>query len=260
MLRFFGFGNETPFTQRSDFYKVYQQQYSVSAAVAWSPARRLSLSTGPVVKYAVTDLARPTLLSQVRPYGSDNFGQVGAAAEVRWDTRDVENWPTRGVHAVAGGSVYPALWDVRSTFGEAHAQAAVYLSAALPLRPTLALRAGGQRVWGEYPFHEAAHIGGESTVRGLRTHRYIGDASAFGSAELRLRLTRFDLVLPGEMGVFGLADAGRVWLSGESSDRWHHAFGGGIWFAYLSRANTLSVAVARAEGRTGVYLRGGLAY
>ena len=79
-----------------------------------------------------------------------------------------------------------------------------------------------------------------------------------GSAELRLPLGRATLVLPADIGVFGLADAGRVFLEGESSDKWHSAFGGGVWLAYLDRANTISAAVAAGEERTGVYVQAGL--
>ena len=60
--------------------------------------------------------------------------------------------------------------------------------------------------------------------------------------------------------VFGLADVGRVYLEGESSDRWHGAAGGGIWFAFLSRANTISAALSHGEERTGFYLRAGFGF
>jgi hypothetical protein len=62
------------------------------------------------------------------------------------------------------------------------------------------------------------------------------------------------------MGVFGLSDVGRVWLTGESSDKWHTAFGGGLWFAYLNRRNTVTVAFAHGDGRTAVYLRSGFMF
>src|SRR6185295_15606437 len=122
---------------------------------------------------------------------------------------------------------------------EAHAEAASYLTARIPLRPTLALRVGGKKVVGTYPFHESARIGGAATVRGFVEDRFAGDAAVYGNAELRLFLTKFFLLLPGEFGVFGLADGGRVYQSGEISDRWHGAVGGGLWFAFLSRASTV---------------------
>jgi hypothetical protein len=97
-------------------------------------------------------------------------------------------------------------------------------------------------------------------VRLGRENRYAGDASAYGTAELRLRLGRMTLLVPSDVGVFGLADAGRVWLEGETSDVWHEAVGGGIWIGFLSRANTLSVALAASDERTGVYVQAGFGF
>ena len=87
-----------------------------------------------------------------------------------------------------------------------------------------------------------------------------GSAGVYANAELRLRLARVFLVLPAEVGVFGLADAGRVYVSGETSDRWHTATGGGLWLAPLSVSNTFSLAVARSPERTAAYARLGFAY
>jgi hemolysin activation/secretion protein len=149
---------------------------------------------------------------------------------------------------------------VDSTFGEVHGEAVTYLSARAPLDPTLALRVGGRKLWGRYPFFEAAFIGGASTVRLGRVNRYAGDASAYGSTELRLSLAKVKLVLPADLGVFGLADAGRVFLAGESSDTWHAAAGGGVWLSYLERAYTLSLAIAKSDERTGIYAQAGFGF
>jgi hemolysin activation/secretion protein len=141
-----------------------------------------------------------------------------------------------------------------------HAEARTYLSVKTALAPTLAFRAGAKKLWGQYPFFESAFIGGASTVRLGRVNRYAGDASAYGSAELRLALARFELILPAQLGIFGLADAGRVFVEGESSDTWHSAFGGGLSLSYLQRAYTFSVAVAKGDERTAVYVQAGYGF
>ncbi len=130
----------------------------------------------------------------------------------------------------------------------------------------VAVRAGGHKNWGRYPFHEAAFIGGggffggSQTVRGLLQNRYAGDASVYGNAEIRTRLGRMTLVLPAEVGVFALADVGRVFLDGEDSDEWHPGYGGGLWLSYLNRNNTFSITVAESEGRALLYIRLGFAF
>jgi hypothetical protein len=159
------------------------------------------------------------------------------------------------------GAVIPAVWDAESAYGYVDGSISAYASARrVPGTPTLALRVGGRKVWGAYPFFASAFIGDAASVRLGRQHRYAGDASAYGNAELRLRLTRFFVLLPGELGIFGLADAGRVFLEGETSDRWHSAFGGGIWMSLLQHTTVLSAAIARSSERTGVYVGTGMAF
>jgi hypothetical protein len=35
--------------------------------------------------------------------------------------------------------------------------------------------------------------------------------------------------LPGSFGLIGFNDVGRVWVPGESSDKWHDGYGGGLY-------------------------------
>src|SRR2546428_4963541 len=143
-----------------------------------------------------------------------------------------------------------------AAFGEGHAEAATYLTARMPLQRTLAVRVAGKKVWGTYPLHEAAYVGGATTVRGFVEHRFAGDASVYGNVELRISVAKVFLLVPTELGLFGLGDAGRVFLSGETSDRWHAGAGGGLWLAVLERADTGCVAAAdNGEGPRG-YVRG----
>jgi len=93
-----------------------------------------------------------------------------------------------------------------------------------------------------------------------RQNRYAGDAALYGNAELRLRLMRTTLVVPSDVGEFGLADVGRVFLSGASSNTWHSAFGGGVWLAPLDPRNVLSLAITRGAEFTGVYFELGFSY
>lgn len=257
LIRFHGFGNQTAITDDDDFYEVKQRQYS------FAPSYRLELDpvdvhVGPVVKFATTDLDdRPTLLGLELPYGTEDFGQVGARVRVAFDRRDLQKAPTRGGLVLAEASFYPATWSVRQSFGEVRGEAATYLTAK---RATLALRAGGQKVFGGAPFHEAAFLGGPDTIRGLRRQRYAGDAAVFGNAELRLALVDRGETFFSRFGVFGLADGGRVFLDGEESDRWHTGVGGGLWLAVFKPGNVVSLAVARSEGRVRLYAQGGFMF
>jgi hypothetical protein len=263
MVRFFGFGNETTNEGGDAFYKAELSQYTFQPALRLDVGRRALLRVGPKVRYSELRNPEGHFIAEVRPYGYGGFGEAGLTSSFEWDTRDDTEAPRRGLALLVGGSTFPPLWNVTSTFGEVHAETKGVVTVPVFLQPALAARVGGKRVFGDYPFHEAAFVGGsrrELTVRGLRAQRYAGDASLFGNAELRLRLGRVDVLVPTEVGVYGLADIGRVYNVGETSDRWHRAVGGGVWIAPVRRANTLTFSVATSEGRTAYYLTTGFLF
>ncbi len=261
VISFHGFGNEIPAPGNNEFYRVTQDALGLVPSLVFALGPRSTVRFGPVLKYFSTD-DEPERFLATQPglYGTGNFGEVGGLLTLRFDSRDHAVVTRRGLLVELAGAVYPAVWDVESTFGEVRGQASTYLSVHAPLDPTLAIRLGARKLWGQYPYFEAAFIGGASTVRLGRVNRYAGDASAYGSTELRLSLAKVKLILPATLGVFGLADVGRVFLEGESSDTWHGAAGGGVSLSYLERAYTFSLAVAESEERTAIYAQAGFGF
>ena len=79
----------------------------------------------------------------------------------------------------------------------------------------------------------------------------------FGGAEVRLDLGHFTVLVPGDWGVYGLVDGGRVYAGGEASNRWHTATGGGLWFAFLERKSTMTLTYAGGRERSRWYLQAG---
>jgi hypothetical protein len=261
VVRYSGPGNETELTEEDEYYRVRQQQYLVLPAVVLPLGPRAELGIGPSAEFIQTRDDDGRIVDVTGPYGGGSWGQFGARAQLTWDSRDDPRYPTSGVFGRVAGALFPTVLDVDSAYGYVDGALAAYVSArGVPGAPTLALRVGGRKVWGPYPFFASAFIGDAASARLGRQHRYGGDASAYGNAELRLRLTRFFVLLPGELGIFGLADAGRVFLEGETSDRWHGAFGGGIWVSLLQHTTVLSAAIARSSELTRVYVSTGMAF
>jgi hypothetical protein len=279
VVRWNGAGNATTVTRPDDYYLVDQAELEMHARIVVPVGRHTELHVGPSIRYSHTRPTAGRIIADSLPYGSTNYSQSGLTADLvlaqdccwrpyhRIDTHgdtvglDSSFTQTHGLHLSLGGSAYPAMLALDSAYGEVHGEVSGMVTATrAPLRPALAVRAGGKKVFGSYPFTEAAFIGDASTVRLGAKNRYAGDAAAWGNVELRLRLTPFFVVLPGELGVFGLADAGRVFVQGESSEQWHSAVGGGLWISLLRPANVLSVAVARSAERTAVYFGAGFAF
>ena len=283
VIRFNGWGNQTTILEPASFYEVEQTYWSLAPALVFRAGRRKglggqgplssvwTLSLGPIVQYADTPLGankeKFVGRSPQYAYGMGSFGQLGAHGEITYDTRNNPGYTTRGVLLRVAGRVYPGAWDVEETFGHLEGEVRTYGTARLPMRPTLALRVGGKRVWGVFPFHESAFLGGpgltgSGQVRGLRKNRFAGHTALYGSSELRLRLARINLLVPGELGLFGAADAGRVLYDQDpdAADGWHTGHGGGLWLSFLRRLQTASVAVVQGGDLTGVYLRAGLTF
>jgi outer membrane protein assembly factor BamA len=258
ILRFHGFGNNTTIPGPSSFYRVERRQTSVAVGLEVEPSAHVTFSAGPIFQVSKTDRDDGnTLLIDQGPdfYGIGTFEQLGVQGDFRIDTRNRSIAATEGVLISGGGSVFPSFFDVTDTYGEIHGEAATYLTAG----PTLALRVGAKKVFGTYPFHDAAYLGGNTTLRGFAEQRFAGDATVYGNAEFRFRMSRLRIIFPGNIGLFALADIGRVFYDQDppGADTWHTAFGGGLWFSLLGDLNTMSVAIASSDERTGVYVRTG---
>ena len=122
--------------------------------------------------------------------------------------------------------------------------------------PVVAVRLGAQRVWGAFPYDEAAFLGGQRSLRGYQYQRFAGEAMLYGSAEVRVPIAEvLEHWVPTGIGVFALADMGRVWVEGEESTKLHAAGGGGMWLSFFEERNTVSLAIASGAEGTRWYLR-----
>ena len=261
ILHYYGLGNEVATAGPLDFHKIDHREMLVSAMLSIGDGGNKHVGVGPVLAYTSTDtLDTETILETARPYGSGTFTQLGVQAEFEVDGRDAMGTPSSGYRLFGGARYFPEAFDLdRGAFGAVHGDLAVYLSPSSG-NPTLAVRAGAKKVWGAFPFSEAAYLGGAGNVRGVREQRFSGSASAFVGGEIRIHVARFLFIVPTDFGVFGLADVGRVFNSGETSSLWHQGYGGGIWLAPLRRSSTIQLSMARSAGRNAWYLGVGFAF
>ncbi|AWA31460.1 metallophosphoesterase [Flavobacterium magnum] len=87
----------------------------------------------------------------------------------------------------------------------------------------------------DYEFYQMATIGGDFDVRAFRSERFSGKRSFFQSSDVRLQLGKIkNSIVPMRYGMLAGFDYGRVWLPGESSDKWHTAYGGGLWLSGIN--------------------------
>jgi hypothetical protein len=239
IVEFRGLGDAVEEDTDDPFFNVYQRQWIFRPAIgfAWGPKGDISL--GPIVKYVTADSIPNNFISREVPLGFPRFGQAGV--QLRADKEKVDSLLTRGFVLEASASYYPQVWDVESPFGEVSGLAKGYLTVPILMRPTLAVRAGAKRVFGEAPYYEAAFVGGRRSLRVLHRQRFAGDVAVHGTAELRVPLLRFNYFLPWSIGAIGFTEAGRVYNDGESTNGWHRAHGVGGWLGLLNQRYSISV-------------------
>ena len=123
----------------------------------------------------------------------------------------------------------------------------VLLCAAAPLP----LRAQGTRTTQDEP---APLLTLDDAVsRALQDNRLMKNADSTSPLSAPLSSS------PELLGLLGFCAVGRVFVSGEDANTWHHGAGGGLFFATPGRHNLFSLSAARSEARTAYYLRPGLA-
>ena len=262
--RFFGFGNATTYAGSVDEFIVHRRALELSPYVGVGLESPLRMWFMLRARHTVTDLNEPTnRLSQIRllsPPGLGDVGKLGPAVRFAYDARNTKKATTSGFVAQLEAEYNPVTWENgEGPFGTLEGMVATYLSPN-PERIGLALRAGGRGVWGDIPYFESAFLGGSRSLRGYPTGRFAGDQSVYGNAELRVKAFDNRLILPVEVGVLGLAEAGRVWFKGESVGSWHPDFGMGIWLSILKRSHGLEFGIARGDEGQRIWLTTGLPF
>ncbi len=291
IINFYGFGNESSFDtslyDENDF-EIKQQLTWIRPTLVFPANSDFQFRTGLEAKFVDLEVEPGSRLEAMDPYGIDEDFTGAIIAGFRYDSRDcgkkvllsprkqlgrlARDRTSCGTTALSGmvldveGAYYPEFFGNSSSFGKLKAEGTAYLP--LPSMPysRLALRAGGEKIWGDFPFYEAAYLGGSTSIRGYDKQRFAGDASLYANSELRLYLGTFKFLVPVMFGPLAFVETGRVFYDGEDSDRWHTGYGGGLWFGFIESRYALSVAVgkgvdsARLTDDIGIYVRTGFSF
>jgi hypothetical protein len=169
-----------------------------------------------------------TPLAIIRPLGVGEWTQYGIWTTAQTDIGRRVSFAVDAAYHPVGGSLVDA-------YAKGRGEAVVRIGSV----PELALRAIGEKIWGDAPIHDAAFIGGRKLLRGYSFYRFVGDASVTGNAELRIPTFK-------NVTLFLLGDAGRVYFDGESPGGWHTAYGGGVSVGVADHA--INAIYANGEG------------
>lgn len=252
---YFGFGNEVEFSptlEKNDYYNVRQNLFTIYPTLHYNFSKINTGRVGISFNYTNTRMNNDTLLTTFKygNYGLGELNPLGLHAGFQLDGRDNLNLPSSGYYADLYGSIFPEIFNVDETFYRAGIDARSYLPIPVLSKSSLALRVGGEKVWGKYPFFAAAFVGGEENLRGYNRWRFSGDASVFGQAEARIWLTETKIIIKGQLGFNVFGEVGRVFATGDNSDKWHPSYGVGLWISYLNSQFLFNTNIAFSPERT----------
>jgi hypothetical protein len=239
---FFGLGNNSV-RNKSLPLSYYRTRYKYVEAEALLRRRyfeRLQVMIGPMAYYywnRVEDnvgriLGKPSLvgLDSASVYGKKLY--AGGKLRIYFDNLNNELFPTRGVQWNTEFMSMAGLNKNSHNITKLTSDMSIYASLSDPAKLVAIIRMGGGHIFSRnFEYFQALNLGANNFLRGFRKTRFYGTSIFYNSLEVRFKLFEIkSYLLPGDFGLVGFNDLGRVWLKNESSQRWHDAYGGGIYF------------------------------
>lgn len=257
---FFGLGNNTPFdneTQEISYYRARFNLYQVDPSIRWRRPKS-TFSIGPsyqYYKYNKEDNDGRFIENTCQLHSYDSLTVrnekmfAGAIINFTNNTRDNDLLPTLGSYIDFKLVGYKGVNKYSNSYGQFTASISLYKNLDARKKFVLADRFGGGITVGKPAFYQAQYLGGQGNLLGYRQFRFAGDHVFYNNLELRAKLGDLvSYVLPGQVGLLGFYDVGRVWKKNETSDIWHHGVGGGVYFAPASLAVVRFVMAHSTEG------------
>ena len=254
---FFGVGNETSFDNNIRYYRTRMNLFQFETSLRWRRPKS-TFSIGPSFQFYTFDKGdnQNKFINNVSELNSSDRLvidreklYVGAFVNFINNTKDNEMLPTLGSYIDFKVLGYQGVSNAARSFAQFNGSIALYKNLDGRANLVLANRFGGAVTVGNPAFYQYAYLGGEGTLLGYRQYRFAGKHSFYNNLELRLKLGDFiSYVLPGQVGLMGLYDVGRVWERNDTSDNWHHGVGGGLYFSPAQLTILRIIAAYSKEG------------
>ncbi len=240
---FFGFGNNTKrnTSLSNEFYRVRYKYLQTDLLLRKRFNEVLDVSVGPSYFHYWNKFEdnKKRILATPALIGSDSAtvysvkDYLGAKMKIDINYINNELLPTRGVTWYTEFSSMYGLNTKSKNLVKITSDITVYASLSQERKLVGIIRAGGGHIFSKnFEYFQALNLGANNFVRGFRKDRFSGSSMAYASLEGRVKLFKSEsYILPGDIGIIGFYDIGRVWLKNESSKKWHDSYGGGLYYS-----------------------------
>jgi Omp85 superfamily domain len=260
-MNFFGEGNNTSLDKTGNYHQYYRTRfdlYQFDPALRWHTDKYSTINIGPSLQYYNFDTDGNIGRSINQPgfihsYDSTSYtrkrAHAGLIANYISNTKDNILLPTKGYYLDVKLEGYEGLNNNSKSFAQLRQEFTYYQKIDTGARLVLSDRIGGGVSVGNPAFYQYMYLGGQGNLLGYLQDRFAGQQIAYNNFQARLRLANIaGYILPGQLGITGFYDVGRVWIDGEHSNTWHQGEGGGIYFAPASLTVIQIIAGHSNEG------------
>ena len=255
---FFGIGNETTFNKdlKIPYYRVRYKYVEADLLVRKRYNDILSLSVGPTFyhywdnfednKFRILGNPASQGLDSASIYSPKSY--LGLKAKLDIVYIDNEVFPSRGITWFTEYKTIRGLNENSSKLSRIQSDMTIYAKVSDMSRVSTVLRFGGGYVFNDkVEYFQALNLGANNYLRGYFKNRFSGSSMLYSSAEMRYKLFKSkSAILPGDVGLLGFFDIGRVWAPYQQSQKWHNSYGGGLYFVPFNLI-MISATVAVSE-------------
>ncbi len=248
---FFGLGNETVKVGNDRFHDIRQDVYSLNPILRYRIFAQSEFQFGPTFEVVdvrdTGDKFASTPQAGLQPDDFSTFKFLGVKSSYTYSNVIDPNYPRNGFSVTAGGHFTHNLDDDEPLFKLDLSTSFYHTIKNTEI--TFATRVGGAKNFGNFRFFQANTLGDtgpffqsntgvfdQGNFRGVLRDRFSGKTIFFQNTEIRSKLLEINsYFIPGTLGILALVDHGRVWIPNESSNTWHYALGGGLWYNFFDR-------------------------
>jgi hypothetical protein len=260
-INFFGRGNESAFVKAGDyrsFYRAKFDSYAIEPTLRFHISKGTTFSAGTSFQYYGFDPDDNTgrfinNTSLIKSYDSlivdKNKVHGGFVLNFENDKRDSKVIATNGYYLNIRFQAYKGLNTYSESYAQLFPEISFYKHLDAKSAFVIANRTGAGLTIGKTAFYQSVFLGGQENLLGYRKYRFAGEHTLYNNLEMRIRLKKVEsYFVPGQLGVLGFYDVGRVWAKGEDSSKWHNGFGGAIYYAPIQKAVVKITAGHSEEG------------
>jgi len=242
-MNFFGRGNETALNKAPGYRRYYRTRfdtYQFDPALRWNTGKNSTLSAGPSLQFYHIDpndnagrFINQTNL--INSYDSLTVNKDKAHAGLLFsfisNQRNNDLLPASGYYFTVTMQGYAGLNSYSKSFAQIRPELTYYQQLDANGNIVLSDRIGGGVSIGKPAFYQSMFLGGQGNLLGYLQNRFAGQQMAFNNLQGRVKLANIaGYILPGQLGITGFYDVGRVWINNEQSNKWHQGTGGGLYF------------------------------